>query len=219
LPEGIVVVELAVLLGEDTFVARVWVPREVLVVAPQGACWSGASLANLGSMRLGLTIVASTCMVPVMDIAALGVGDVWRVGCVGSWRLGGPVLSGPVVLAAVGAEQGVAGELRLDGGVVMTGDMEGLARSDQMKDTTAVVEAVGDAPVLVRVELGTVELRAREWASLGPGDVVSLGCPLGTAVVLRAGSVEIGRGELVDLEGEVGVRLLVRFDRPPYPAA
>ena len=40
------------------------------------------------------------------------------------------------------------------------------------KDQDALVEAVGEVPIVVRVEIGVAEMRAREWASLAPGDVV-----------------------------------------------
>jgi flagellar motor switch/type III secretory pathway protein FliN len=74
----------------------------------------------------------------------------------------------------------------------------------------ATAEALGDAPVVVRVEVGTAQMLAREWAELCPGDVVTLGRKLGEPVILRAGGVEIARGELVQVDGEVGVRILER---------
>jgi flagellar motor switch/type III secretory pathway protein FliN len=53
-------------------------------------------------------------------------------------------------------------------------------------------------------------MRAREWASLSPGDVVALGRRIGEAVTLRVGGVTVARGELVDLDGEIAVRILGR---------
>jgi len=40
--------------------------------------------------------------------------------------------------------------------------------------------------------------------------VVSLGKRIGEHVVLRVAGVEVARGELVDLDGEVGVRIVAR---------
>ena len=71
----------------------------------------------------------------------------------------------------------------------------------------ATLEALEDAPVVVRVELGVVELPAREWAALADGDVLTLGRKLGDLVVLRVGGVEVARGELVQVEGEYGIRI------------
>ena len=81
--------------------------------------------------------------------------------------------------------------------------------SDQAK-SGALVEAVGEVPVVVRVEIGVAEMRAREWAALGRGDVIALGRKIGEPVTLRVGGVAVAKGELVEIEGEVGVRILGR---------
>ena len=72
------------------------------------------------------------------------------------------------------------------------------------------LEVLEDAPVVVRVELGVLEMKAAEWASLAPGDVVTLGRKLGDPAILRIGGVEVARGELVQVDGEYGVRILGR---------
>ena len=73
-----------------------------------------------------------------------------------------------------------------------------------------VALALEQAPVVVRVELGTVEMRAREWAELAPGDVIALGRRVGDPAVLRVGGVELARGELVLVDGEYAVRIVER---------
>ncbi len=75
-------------------------------------------------------------------------------------------------------------------------------------DTDALIEAVGEVPVVVRVEIGVAEMRAREWASVAKGDVIALGRRVGDPVMLRVGGLLMARGELVDVDGEVGVRVL-----------
>lgn len=70
-----------------------------------------------------------------------------------------------------------------------------------------LAEIVGETPLMVRLELGALEMSAAEWAALKPGDVVQSGRRLDDPVVLRAGGREIARGELVDVEGELGVRI------------
>jgi flagellar motor switch/type III secretory pathway protein FliN len=50
-------------------------------------------------------------------------------------------------------------------------------------------------------------MSAAEWAALRPGDVVQCGRRIEEPIVLRAGGREIARGELVDIEGEVGIRI------------
>ena len=75
---------------------------------------------------------------------------------------------------------------------------------------TTTIESLEHAPVVVRVELGTVEMKAHEWAELGPGDVIALGRRIGDPAILRVGGVELARGELVQVDGEYGVRILAR---------
>jgi flagellar motor switch/type III secretory pathway protein FliN len=65
--------------------------------------------------------------------------------------------------------------------------------------------------VLVRVEIGSVTLPAREWAAIGVGDVVALDRRVGDAVHLRVARRIIARGELVDVDGAIGVRVLERL--------
>jgi type III secretion system YscQ/HrcQ family protein len=66
---------------------------------------------------------------------------------------------------------------------------------------------IATTPVVIRVEVGTMTLSAREWMSLRPGDVLSCGVPPGGVVVLRAAGREIARGELVTVDGQLGVRI------------
>ena len=70
-----------------------------------------------------------------------------------------------------------------------------------------MTEAVLDAPVVVRVEVGTISLTAAEWAALAPGDVIETGRRINEPVVLRVAGREVARGELVEVEGELGVRI------------
>ena len=79
-----------------------------------------------------------------------------------------------------------------------------------MIDKDALAQSIGETPVVVRVEVGSAQMSAREWAALGAGDVVALGKRIGDHVVLRVGGVEVARGELVDVEGEIGVRIVAR---------
>ena len=72
----------------------------------------------------------------------------------------------------------------------------------------ALAGSLGEVPVVVRVEIGAAQMTAREWSRLGAGDVITLGRRIGEHVVLRAGGDEVARGELVDVEGEIGVRIV-----------
>lgn len=81
--------------------------------------------------------------------------------------------------------------------------------------------AVMDAPVVVRVEVGSITLNAREWMALRAGDVLSCGAPPNSPVVLRAAGTELARAELVTVDGELGVRItqIVSTDAAPPDGA
>jgi type III secretion system YscQ/HrcQ family protein len=67
---------------------------------------------------------------------------------------------------------------------------------------------VRQLPVELTCELARFTLSAAEILALAPGAVLPLGRPPGAPVELLAGRRVIARGELVDVDGEVGVRVL-----------
>lgn len=146
------------------------------------------------------------------------------------------ILTGPVTLIAPGSERGLGAHLAEDGRLVVRtnalehhplssdrdgregrteetmstkGESKNMGPGDAMTNT-ATLEVIEDAPVVVRVELGVVEMKAREWAALGTGDVITLGRRLGDPATLRVGGVDVAYGELVQVDGEYGVRILGR---------
>jgi len=207
---------ITVLVGDDAFMARVVVPRAAAIAAPSIPWPERETVRGLAaSIPAALPIVACASVADAVDIARLAVGDVWvpgvrpfplaRDGVAGDWR-------GLVLLAAAGSERAVRAEIVDGERLVLRGQVEDLAMTadnrDEDRDGNVVVENVGEVPVVVRVEVGAVEMRVREWAALRPGDVIPLARRIADPVVLRAGAAEIARGELVDVDGEVGVRVL-----------
>ncbi len=63
-------------------------------------------------------------------------------------------------------------------------------------------------PVTVTVSLGELTLPAADVARLAPGQVVELDLPVGDPVTLRAAGQPLAQGELVDVDGALGVRIL-----------
>jgi flagellar motor switch/type III secretory pathway protein FliN len=123
---------------------------------------------------------------------------------------------GPVQLAAPASTTGITAEVSEDGRVVLRGDVVPLCAAEaEMVEAVdrggGLIEAIGEVPLVVRVEVGEARMAAREWAELSPGDVVALGRRVGEAVVLRVGGIPVARGDLVDIDGEVGVRIVERF--------
>jgi type III secretion protein Q len=63
-------------------------------------------------------------------------------------------------------------------------------------------------PVVLEVELARVEVSLADIARLEPGSALPLGIDRRGLVTLRVGERAVARGELVDVEGAVGVRIL-----------
>jgi hypothetical protein len=204
---------LTVLVGDEAFEARACWSRSAALAAPAPA-WDARALAALGPTPVALAIVAHAVHAAAAELATLQPGDAWMLE---GWSLArGPSgeLEGPVTLAAAAASTGVEAQLVGDGSLVLRGDVVTLGGAEaKMNDTdgAGLIEAVGEAPLTVRVEIGEASMAARDWAALGRGDVIALGRRVGEAVVLRVGGVPVARGELVELEGEVGVRIIERL--------
>ncbi|WP_435006741.1 FliM/FliN family flagellar motor switch protein [Tundrisphaera lichenicola] len=74
-------------------------------------------------------------------------------------------------------------------------------------------EALGpaDVPVTLTVELGRINLSLGRVADLKPGDVLELGRHSREPVELTSGGKLIARGELVQIDNELGVRVIHVF--------
>lgn len=93
------------------------------------------------------------------------------------------------------------------GGATTSSAKNGAGRKTTMREETATLKALGDAPVEVSVELARIRLTLAELQALRVGEVVASGAPIGEHVRLRVGDVVIGEGELVEIDGQIGVRL------------
>ncbi len=92
-------------------------------------------------------------------------------------------------------------------------DFEAVAKENTMSSQSTSPSLVDpavleNAPVSVVVELGELSLPLARLASLQPGDILDLQAPLSGPVSLRMGNQLLARGELVALEGHLGVRIL-----------
>jgi flagellar motor switch/type III secretory pathway protein FliN len=202
-----------VLIGNDAFSARATVRRSLAAAAAPPP--AEELLASLGDLALSLPVIAGVAVVDRAEIDALEEGDVFLPGK--GWtvaRLGGDgsTLSGTVTAAAKAHDCGVLAQIGSSGELVVMGllasplDTE-TTMDDSKTDRGTISEAALEAPVVVRVELGAVTLTAREWAALGPGDIIPLGKRVAEPAVLRVAGVQVAEGELVEIEGELGVRI------------
>lgn len=208
-----IAVSLTVLVEHDAFLAQVVVPGlvEEDVAAPP---FDSRVLQGLGALPLDVPLVAWTAALPASEVARLEIGAVLLLD---GWQLRSADghLAGPVWLAAPTGELALGADLAADGRLVLRGDPVRVspqeASMSEAIDKGEWLDTIGDVPVTVRVEIGEARMAAREWASLGRGDVVTLGRRVGEPVVLRVGGLRVARGELVEIDGEVGVRVLERF--------
>ena len=76
-----------------------------------------------------------------------------------------------------------------------------------MNDSPTTVPSLSDVEVELAIELARMELPIAEVAALAPGVVLTTGRLVGERVAIRAGERVLAWGELVDVEGEVGVRI------------
>ncbi len=210
-PDDLAVAGFTVVAFDQATHVRAFLPGALLAnAAPK---FGSAALAELGDLPLEMPVVACRTLATAAEIAALQVGDAWMLD--GAWKLGalGAPLRGRVWLCAADDERALPAKLEAEGRIVLRDGHEELSWSPMNEEADgaigagAVVAAVGDVPIVVRVEVGAARMRAREWSALRPGDVVGLGAKVGGMVTLRVSGLAVAEGELVDLDGEVGVRI------------
>jgi type III secretion protein Q len=103
---------------------------------------------------------------------------------------------------------GDAAVLALPGGAAVRGRIDGdLLRVEEV-DVSRIGNAAAGMPVSLEVDLGPVAVPLRELARLEPGGVLPLPIDRSGRVTLRLGERALARGELVDLDGGVGVRIV-----------
>ena len=183
--------------------------------APQAA-----QLSALGELPIAVPVVIGLGLADRAELSDLSPGNAWFPGG-GLWI--DPQGEGRIAFAAGTRDDGISGTLSRDGKIVIRGESVALpfdsndARPDsgrdepmsdsEKPDPSRLSEAVLDSPIVVRLEMGAVSMTAREWAELGPGDVIETGRRIAEPVILRVAGREVARGELVNLEGELGVRI------------
>ena len=192
-----------VFVGDDAYEAYILVPDVEARRSPK-PLFSSEILVSLSAVPITLPIVGAAVSFPRSDVDALAPGDVALLGRRPGVR---SMLAGDVAIVAHESDRGVRARLGEDGSLVI---LEGAEEVAMTAEQEAIAENAGHAPVIVRVEIGQVTMMAREWAALKAGDVVATGQRIAEPIVLRVGGVEVARGELVELEGEVGVRIVSR---------
>lgn len=92
-------------------------------------------------------------------------------------------------------------------------DSDTLAPADAAVPQAAGLEAALDAMrIQLSFDLGQRGMSLAELRALAPGDVIELGRPLDRAVTVRAHGQAIASGELVEIDGRLGVAIVAMQD-------
>jgi type III secretion protein Q len=147
-------------------------------------------------------IVGGTSL-PCEALESLGVGDV--ILFEGLCRQGEHLL-GPGRLALRGFE--LVGDFGPEGFSLNRARGCALLQESDMVDANERIEGMPPLPVDVEVELTRLMVPLSELAGLKPGALLPLRINASEPVLLRVGDRVVARAELVDIEGEVGARIL-----------
>ncbi|MBM7114261.1 FliM/FliN family flagellar motor switch protein [Archangium primigenium] len=199
-------VELRVTVGGTTAGGRLLLPAQVL----DSAC-GDLPLERDGGLApevLAAKVVAGCRLgrasLPRESWRALGQGDVVLFEGV---RWDGAALVGAGRLVSSGFELG--GTVGPEGfswsRVQVRGALQELDMVTQVNERS---EGMPPLPVEVEIELTRCLLPLSELAALKPGGLLPLRISASEPVVLRVGDRAVARAELVDIEGEVGARIL-----------
>ena len=219
--EGGVAFVLAVTIGVARGWARLEVPSRWLAAGP-------APELGLGALPVEARVQLARTRLSAGELAAVAPGDAiifdgerYRCGA-GAARSVRVVVGAHAARARLSDDGTVTLEDSLRPATSLGGGRSGLVedqarqevimerRDEGDGDETRTVDAaavLAAAPIEVVAELGRLVLRGEEIAGLGPGAVLTLGRAGASPVALRVGDEIWAEGELVDVEGELGVRL------------
>jgi type III secretion protein Q len=137
----------------------------------------------LPAWSIPLPLVIGRCAIPRAALRALAVGDV-------------VIIEGPLELVI--GDGGL--RLRASPGAMAAEVATGYVRRD--------MTLPDDAHLELTVQLGTTHLSMRRIAELAVGEIIPLGRPLAGPYEVRAAGQLVGHGELLDVDGELGVRIV-----------
>lgn len=188
--------------------ARVLAPESIRLAAPPAQPEARyARRGRLDDARVDLCIEVGRTALTRAELTSLEPGDVVLLDRVRVRDArGGPVT---LRLGRGGFPARLDGEaLRIEGPYRL-----GAKTMDDENTKHAGADALlGELPVEAVCELGRVTMTGRELLELRPGAVIPVGRPLAGPVDVTVGGRVVARGELVDVEGEIGVRVTQLLD-------
>ena len=146
----------------------------------------------LPTWPIDLPIVIGRCALPRASVGGLAVRDVITIE--------------PCLELIVGA-----------GGVGLSAPPDAVEARVATEYVPRDMALADDALLELTVQLGTTRLSLRQLGELSIGQIVPLGRPLAGPYEVRAAGRVVGKGELVDIDGELGVRIVSIADQDEPP--
>jgi type III secretion system YscQ/HrcQ family protein len=217
------VLELMTLLALDAISADATVERALSPRLARGGAAPGSPLAVSLELDLGGLRGRGRLLLPPAAVRALA-GPPSVPDRLAPLALPASLRSGSSAVAAAELDVLAAGDvllldaapsarshLLLPGGFRISGAVE--EETFQVEEM-AMTEHAAVAPVTLEVELARVTLTLGDLSRLEPGAALPLNLDRRGLVTLRAGERAVARGELVEIDGAVGVRITAVGDGP-----
>jgi flagellar motor switch/type III secretory pathway protein FliN len=173
----------------------------------------------LGDIPIPASLVVGQTRILSEEIEEFAIGSVFLPGCdlwiddqgkgrgiltvpLGDWAYPCNLVDwGKIVLGAVAVKRDFDGQKPKD--TTSAG-----ARTSVVSEPKGLKEVLADAPLTLEVELCTLSLTARQLATLAPGDVIETATNVGQPVILRVSGHAVASAELVNIEGQLGLRIV-----------
>ena len=200
-----VAIDLTVKVGELAGTARLLVPSTAI---DTGIAAVVEQLPTELPLQVGLAKIAirpflGRCVLDARDMAGLQLGDVVMFDAVSAPA---GVLCGQARLAAPNFE--LHGHLSPDGFTLTRAETRATSLPQEPAMKLKDDANFPSLPVEVEIELTRLRIPISELATLRPGAVLSLRIGVSEPVTLRVGDRAVARAELVDIEGEIGARII-----------
>jgi flagellar motor switch/type III secretory pathway protein FliN len=205
-----------VAIGEDRGVARVWLGARAegaLALAPAPRLTDA-----LATLPVDVVVEGAIGTLAPDDATALSMGDVVLLENTWVARDAAGGFSGEVRARIDGAARmrmrcslGSSGlsviAIDVDASIAAT-NAKTKGRGMEPDTERQVLDRASDAPIPVSIEIARFSLPLAELSQIQVGEVLVTGKVIGERVALRAGDRVLATGELVDVDGEVGLRIL-----------
>lgn len=212
-PLRVVVIVLDVHVGAAVGQARLLLPESTSLRLPATESLAPGAFARIAGLTLELRGLVGRARLSARELASLSVSDVVVLDHATVRRVAGTSeVEGRVAVTIRGATRPITWATVQSRALVRAIE-EGHVPTSSEEITTdqAARELLGEQPVEVTVEIARAVLRADELMALRAGEIVRTGAPVTAEVRMFAAGRLVARGELVDVEGEVGVRLLQTY--------